>query len=176
MNYAFGMPTGAQLTLVVLHTAAIYLFLVLSLRLLARRLLGQLTVVDLVVVILIGSAVETAMVAGNTTLLAGLVCASTLFLLNYLLAQLSLRWSAVRQITGTNAAIIVQDGAVVEERVRRLGLSMDDIEEAIREAGISDLHEVKYAVLEIDGEITVIPKSRKVHRSKAAQPANSGPV
>src|SRR5690349_2016932 len=101
--------------IVAVHTVAIYAFLVLALRLGNRRQLGQLTVLDLVIVILLGSAVETAMVAGNTTLPAGIVSAATLLLCNRLISLLALRSKMLSRLVNHGPVLLVHDGRFVEE-------------------------------------------------------------
>jgi uncharacterized membrane protein YcaP (DUF421 family) len=147
------------------HTLVIYLFLIAMFRILGRRQLGQLNVIDLVIIILMGSAVETAMVAGNTSLPAGLVCAATLLGVNRLIAfilQRSRRW---RHIVSGSPILLVQDGQFIDEHLRRTGLTRDDVLEAIREREKGDIKEVKFAVMEVDGTITVIPGDAKTSRT-----------
>jgi uncharacterized membrane protein YcaP (DUF421 family) len=137
----------------------IYLFLVLTLRLAGRRPLGQLNVIDLVIVLVLGSAVETAMVNGNTTLLAGLACASTLLFANRLLSQLFWRSRWLRHFVGAVPILLVQDGQFIEEHLRRVGLTHADVLEALREREEPGIEGIKLAVLETDGTINVVPKA-----------------
>ena len=138
------------------HTIAIYLFLIVALRLIGRRLTGQLTVVDLAIIILLGSAVETAMVAGNVSLPAGLVSASILLVVNRLLTLLVLRSKRWRHLLGIGPILLVQNGHFIEDHLRRVGLSEADVLEAIREREKADLDDVRFAIMEPDGEINVI--------------------
>jgi uncharacterized membrane protein YcaP (DUF421 family) len=124
-----------------------------------RRHLGQMTVVDLVVVIVLGSAVETAMVGGNTSLPVGLVSAATLFGTNRLLTAVLSRFPRVRSLVLGSPMVLVHHGKVVEEQLRRVGVTRADVLQAIRERGVCELDEVKFAVLELDGAINVIPRT-----------------
>ncbi len=144
--------------LVFLHTAAIYACLVLGFRFVGRRLLGQLTLVDLVVITLMGSAVETSMVAGDTSLVAGLVSAGTLLTLDRALAAALWRSKRLRRLVGGAPVLLVHNGRLLEDHLRRAGLTEGDVLEALRERGESDVENVLYAVLEVDGEINIIPK------------------
>ena len=143
---------------VALHTVAIYLFLMLMIRLLGRRQLGQLTVIDLVVIILLGSAVETAMVKADTSLQAGLVCAGTLMLLNRIFSLTFLRFKRFSHLAGGGAILLVHDGKFVEEHLRRAGLTKEDVLEALREREESGIEDIRFAVMEKDGKINVVPK------------------
>jgi uncharacterized membrane protein YcaP (DUF421 family) len=143
---------------VVGHTVAIYVFLVVSFGLLARRRqVTQITFVELAVIMLLGSSVETSMVAGDTGLAAGLASAGALLILNRLLAALVTRSPWLRRRILGGPLILVSDGAFVEENLRRAGLTEADVLSAMRERGFAGPEDVRYAVLEVDGSTTVLP-------------------
>ena len=137
----------------------IYAFLIVGVRVVGRRQLGQLTVIDLVVILVLGSAVETAMIHGNTSLAAGLVSVTTLLAVNALLTRVFLRSARRRRGGAGGPLILVRDGRPVEEHLKRAGMSMDDLLEALRGRGYSDTSGIGYAVLETDGTVSVIPAS-----------------
>ncbi len=147
------------LPLVALYTCVIYVFLVLSFRLGGRRQLGQLTVVDLVVIIVMGSAVETALIGGNVSLPAGFVSAGTLFLADRLFAFAFYRSKRLRHLLGGGPLLLVHYGEYVEEHLHRAGLTKTDVDEAIHERDCLGVSDVKFAVLEEDGEINVVQMS-----------------
>lgn len=155
-----------SLLLVAGHTLIIYLFLIAGLRAIGHRQMGQLTEVDLAVIIVLGSAVETAMVAGNTSLPAGLVSAGTLLLTNRLLSVLMLRSQRLRGAVLGGPTLLVHYGRFVEEHLRRAGLTEADVMEGIRERGVESLADVKFAVLEADGAINVVPANAPVLRTR----------
>ncbi len=140
-----------------LHTLVIYAFLIVALRVVGHRSLGQLTVFDLVIIILLGSAVETAMVNANTSLGAGIMSAFTLLAVNRLLALLMLRSKRLRHLVVGGPVLLVNKGHIVQEHLRRAGLTEEDVLEAIRERDTEGVEQVKFAVLEPDGEIHVVP-------------------
>jgi uncharacterized membrane protein YcaP (DUF421 family) len=152
--------TLASLAIVVASTAGIYLFLILILRLFGRRQLGQLTVIDLIVVLVLGSAVETAMIHGDLSLPAGLTSAATLLVVNRLLTWVFLRSSRLRNLVGGGPILLVENGSLIHDHLRRAGLTSADVAEALRGRGYEDLSDVKFAVLETDGEVTVVPIDR----------------
>jgi uncharacterized membrane protein YcaP (DUF421 family) len=98
------------------------------------------------------------MVAGNTTLPAGLVSAGVLLVLNKTFSLYALRSRRLRRWIHHRPAILVREGTYIEENLRRYGLTHADVEEALREKEHGDLDEVKYAVLEADGKINVIAR------------------
>src|SRR5579863_9759084 len=118
-------------------TAAIYLFLVGALRLLSRRQLGQLTVIDLVVVLLLGSAVETAMIHGNTSLPVGLASAGTLLIVNRVLTVVFLRSRRLSHLVNGGPFLLVHDGRVLDEHLVRSGMTRADLIEALRARGFT---------------------------------------
>jgi uncharacterized membrane protein YcaP (DUF421 family) len=161
---------------VALHTVAIYLFLITMLRLVGRRQMGQLTVVDLVIIILLGSAVETAMVNGNVSLPAGMVCAGVLLLLNRALSALFARSHRLRHLAFGGPVLLIHDGLFVEEHLRRAGLTEADVLEALREREEADVSCIRFAVLETDGTINVVPmKATEDHDGHPTHPIPDSP-
>jgi len=146
------------LTTVALHTAVLYLFLILALSLLGHRQLSDLGLTELVILMLLGSSVETAMVAGNTSLSAGIVSAATLLLSNRALSLLIRRWDWLQGVLIGRPVPLVYNGRFLVSGIRETGLSEDDVRQGMRERGYDDLDQVRLAVLEIDGGISVVPR------------------
>ena len=147
---------GAELLAVAGSTLVIYAFLLALLRAVGRRQLAELTVVDLVVVLVLGSAVETAMIRGDTSLAAGLVSAGTLIAANRLLALAMLRSKRFRHFVGGGPRLLVHRGRILDENLRRSSLSRDDLAAALRGRGFEQLGDIRFAVLETDGTVTVV--------------------
>jgi uncharacterized membrane protein YcaP (DUF421 family) len=139
-------------------TAAIYLFLITILRSVGRRQLAQLSALDLIVFLLLGSAVETAMIHGDVSLAAGLVSAATLLIMNRLLTLAFLHAPRLSHLVNGGPILLVHDGAVIEEHLRRVGLTQPDLDAALRSRGFATAVGVREAVLETDGSITVVGK------------------
>jgi len=150
--------TFRSLAIVAGSTTVIYLFLIALLRLFGRRELSQLTLVDLIVVLTLGSAVETSMIHGDVSLPAGLTSASTLMIVNRALTWLFGRSKRLRHLIGGGPVLLVHDGAPVYSHLRRVGMSTADLMEAVRGRGYDDLSTIRFAVLETDGEVTVVPR------------------
>ncbi len=157
---------------VCVHTLVIYLFLIAAFRLLGRRHLAQLTVIDLVILIVLGSAVETSMIAGNTSLAAGLISAGTLLLVNRVLTGVLLRSKRLRHLVVGDPILLVHQGQLIEEHLRRTGLTETDLLEAIRERGYDTVDKVKFAVLETDGAIHVIPMDAPTSQTRPPRPTD----
>ena len=142
---------------IVLRTAAIYLAILIGLRLAGKREIGQMTVFDLVVLLLIANAVQNAMVGPDTSLTGGLIAAVVLLVLNAIVAWLRLRWPRLRRLVEGSPTLLVLHGEVIPAHLRREGLDQGTLETALREHGVADLNDVEMAVLEIDGSISVVP-------------------
>ncbi|HEX9116370.1 MAG TPA: YetF domain-containing protein [Anaerolineae bacterium] len=153
------METLASLAPVLWHTVVIYIFLILVLGLLGHRQTSELGLVELVIIMMLGSAVETAMVAGDTSLPAGLLSAATLLVLNRIFAAFLSRFPRVRRVIVGHPIPLVYHGQYLPHRMREAGLTEADVLEGIRERGYEHLKEVRFAVLELDGTISVVPAS-----------------
>lgn len=149
---------------IVLRTAAIYLVVLIGLRLAGKREIGQMTVFDLVVLLLIANAVQNAMIGPDTSLAGGILAAVVLLVLNAVMARLRLRWPRLRRMVEGSPTLLVLRGEVIPEHLRREGLDQETLEAALREHGVADLSEVEMAVLEIDGAISVVPASGTTKR------------
>ena len=153
------MSEDARLYLgVVMNTTIIYVFLIVAIRLISRRQLGQLSALDLLILILLGSAVETAMVDASTSLKVGLVSAATLLVLNRVLTLAMLKSQRFSHLVGSGPLLLVHDGQFVEENLKRIGMTKQDVAEAIRERECASIRDLRYAVFEPNGEINIVYK------------------
>ncbi len=155
---ASSVPT---LLIVAGSTACIYLFLITILRLAGRRQLAQLSSLDLIVVLLLGSTVETAMIHGDLSLAAGFVSAGTLLVLNRLLSEVFLHSPRLSHLVNGGPVLLVHDGQPIESHLRRVGLTGPDLDAALRSRGYNGPDSVQNAVLETDGTISVISNDER---------------
>lgn len=155
-----------SLALIVLRTVVVYFVLLFGLRLAGKREIGQLTPFDLVVLLVISNAVQNAMVGPDSSLTGGILAALTLLVVNRIISRLRLssRWLET-QLTGV-PTLLVSDGQVIDQNLRREGVSVDEVTEALREHGVDDVKTVKMAVLEVDGTISIVPTSAPVTRTR----------
>ena len=149
---------GSSLPEVALRTAIVYLFIVAALRLSGKREVGQMSVLELVVILVISDAVQNSMVGDNTTLWGGLVAVTTLLALDFGLKALARRSKRVRQALEGEPRLLVRDGRLLERAVLEEGLEAEEVRAAIRSHGLSRIEDVRLAVLETDGSISVIPR------------------
>jgi uncharacterized membrane protein YcaP (DUF421 family) len=142
----------------VVRSVAVYLVLLLALRIFGKREVGQFTLFDLVMVLLVANAVQPAMTGPDTSLGGGLLIILTLVVTNRALAEGRRRIPMLRVILESPATTIARDGEWLSDAVNREGLDSADLEEALREHGIASVDEVAQAVLEPDGSISVVPR------------------
>jgi uncharacterized membrane protein YcaP (DUF421 family) len=146
-------------------TAIVYVFLVLGLRLLGKRQLGQMNIYDLVLIIVLANAVQNAMVGSDSTLVGGLLAAVTLLVMNRVFTFIMARSEKVETFMAGEPLLIVNDGQILPDRCAREGISREQIMAALREHGIEKLQDAHMCVLEVDGAISVVPAGSAVHKT-----------
>src|SRR2546423_11063755 len=149
-------PGGRVLLEITLRTAVIYSVVLLGVRLSGKREVGQMTPFDLTLLLLISNAVQNAMTGPDTSLSGGVVAAGTLLVLNYFVAELSGANRRFRRFIQGQPSLLVHDGKIIEARMAKEHVSLDELQRALREHGIGDHHEVALAVLEVDGSISCL--------------------
>lgn len=141
---------------VVISSAAVYIFITVSLRIFGKKELAQLSVLDLVFVLLISNAVQNAMVGSDVSLQGGLLAAGTLFLLNFAFKHLLYRSGKLTRLFEGEPVILVSEGKVNDKNLREMQISTNELLEAIREHGVQGIHDVNLAILEVDGHISIL--------------------
>jgi uncharacterized membrane protein YcaP (DUF421 family) len=142
------------------RTAIVFALLVVGIRLTGKRQTGEMNAHDLLVVLIVANAVQNSMTKGNGSLVVALVSSGTLILLGWLLAfTLSRRPDWQAGLVG-EPTVIVEDGRMIHPNMRREGVTKDDLMAAVRDQGVAAVANVKLAVLEVDGTISVVPRER----------------
>jgi uncharacterized membrane protein YcaP (DUF421 family) len=149
----------------VVRSISIYIGLLLALRLFGKREIGQFTLYDLVLVLLVANAVQPAMTGPDSSLLGGLVIIASLILLNFVVGRLD-NSRFFRGVFQPLPSVIIQDGRYVTDQLRRQGVDRDEADMAIREHGLDNVSEVRLGVLEADGSISIVPNSADVTRTR----------
>ncbi len=147
-------------------TSVIYLFLVAGLRLLGKRELGQMNIYDLVLLIVIANAVQNAMVGSDNSLGGGIVAAVTLLVFNRAFAGLMERSPKLEKFMVGEPTLIVNDGQILTDKMKREGVTRDQLLAALREHGMEKVDQARMCVLEIDGTISVVPQGSTVHKTR----------
>jgi len=149
---------------IILRSAVVYVAILIGLRVSGKREIGQLTVFDLVVLLLIANAVQNSMVGPDTSLWGGIIAALVLLGINALVARLRLRSPRLRRLVEGSPTVLVLHGETIPGALRNEGVDEETLEAAIREHGLRDLKAVDMVVLEVDGSISVVPADTPARR------------
>ena len=141
---------------IVLRTIAIYLVVLIGVRLSGKREVGQMTPFDLTLLLLISNSVQNAMTGPDNSLLGGIAAAVTLLILNYVVAEVSGTNRRFRKLVQGQPSLLIHDGQVISAHMAKEHVSMDELERSLREHGIQSYHDVALAVLEVDGSISCL--------------------
>ena len=145
-------------------SVAIYLFIIVAIRLFGKKELAQLSVIDLVFILLISNSVQNAMVGSDTSLQGGMVAALGLFIANYIFKLFLRKSQKFSNIVQGEKIVLVQDGKILQHGMKCAMMSVDELERAVREHGVNKITDVDLAVLEVDGNISVLSNDFK-HRT-----------
>lgn len=154
--YSYKIKRMDSLVGVTLRSLAVYAFMLLCLRLFGKNQLSQLNAGDVILLLLISNAVQNAMVGENTTLQGGLTAALALFVANFALKRLLFRNTHIRNWIEDEPHILIKDGKPDLHMLHKVEITLEEVLEVVREHGIERIEEVKLAVLEVDGNISVI--------------------
>ena len=125
----------------------IYFFLILLLRATGKRQIGQMSPFDLVLLMVLSNAVQNSMVGGDNSVSAGLILAVTLVAANWIVGKVTTSSRTMEQLIEGSPQVLFHNGTIYEK-----------ILAAVHKAGYNDLNEVRTAILENDGSISIIPK------------------
>lgn len=146
----------------VLRGAAIYIALLVILRLSGRRAVAQLTPFDLVLLLIISETTQQALLGEDSSVTNAIIVMLTLFGLDILLSLIKRSWPIVGKIVDGGPTLLVDQGKPDYRALRRARIDLGDVHAAARaERGILNLEDVDYAVLEADGQISIIPRKDK---------------
>jgi uncharacterized membrane protein YcaP (DUF421 family) len=139
-----------------LRSVAVYTFLLVAFRLCGKRQLGQLSAFDLVVLLIISNVVQNAVIGNDNSLGGGLLGATTILLLNLLVAYVSFRFRRADRVIEHSPTMLVRHGRILRENLRRERLGPRDLRAALRHHGVISIRDIRYAFLEEDGHVSVI--------------------
>jgi len=138
-----------------LRGVIVYLFLLVLLRLSGKRQVGQLAPFDLVLLLVLSNAVQNSMNGGDNSVIGGLISATTLIALNWVIGYATFRNKRLEQFVEGKPQIIIHDGHVYRDVMNRERLTQHELEAALRAAGCASVADVHFAVLENNGQISV---------------------
>ncbi|NLK07413.1 MAG: DUF421 domain-containing protein [Firmicutes bacterium] len=143
------------------RTAVLYLVAVVVIRIMGKRQIGQLQPFELVITIIIAELVVIPMQDKDVPLIEGLVPVFALLVLQYGVSLLLMKSEGIRAVVCGVPSVLVHNGQIVEQELHRLRYTLSDLLEQLRVKGFANLSDVEFAILETNGELSVIPKSQK---------------
>jgi uncharacterized membrane protein YcaP (DUF421 family) len=143
----------------VIRAAVVYVVLLVLFRIAGKRSLAEITSFDLVLLLIISEATQQAMIDSDNSMTNSLLLVSTLIGMNILLSVVTKRWKSFDKLVEDVPLVILKNGEPIRERMRKERVDEDDIMEAARASeGLERLDQIKYAILERTGHITIVPK------------------
>jgi uncharacterized membrane protein YcaP (DUF421 family) len=161
MNYfhLVGLDPGMTIWEKVLRAAVVYLFLLIAFRLTGKRQVGQMTTFDLVVVLVISNVLQNAMIGADNSVAGGLLGAAVILIVNFIIAEIAVRSRRAERILEPEPTVLIVNGKIIEKNLRKELISIADLHSALRKDGIISSEDVKLAVLEPNGAISIIKKA-----------------
>ncbi|HSH72912.1 MAG TPA: YetF domain-containing protein [Methylophilaceae bacterium] len=133
----------------------VYAFLILLLRVTGKRQIGQLSPFDLVLLLILSNAVQNSMNAGDNSLVGGLISAFTLVAVNYLVGLVTFKSKKLEEIIEGRPQLIIHEGKLFEDVMNDAKLTRHELDSTLRQSGYFEIKDVKLAILETNGTVSV---------------------
>ncbi|UFH34386.1 DUF421 domain-containing protein [Flavobacterium acetivorans] len=160
---------------IIIRSTSVYLFMLIALRLFGKKELSQLNTADVILILLISNAVQNAMVGNNSSLWGGIAAATVLFTINFVFKKLMYKYPKLSNLMQDKPEILIHNGNLDFKTLSKLNITSEELKEAMREHGVEHFTDVKLAMLEIDGNISIISgekdlrqthfKRRRIHKN-----------
>jgi len=141
---------------IVLRSAAVFTFIYLLTRVIGRRELSQLQPFDIILLVVIGDLIAQGVTQSDNSVTGAFLATATFALLAMLLSYLAFRFRRLRPLLEGEPIVVVHDGKVIDENLRRERITIEDVLEEARRQGIASLDEVHWGVLETSGSISFL--------------------
>ncbi|WP_435051855.1 DUF421 domain-containing protein [Bacillus toyonensis] len=157
------------------RTMLLYIIILIIFRLMGKREIGELSVLDLVVFIMLGEMAVVAIENTDKSLWHQLVPMTFLMCIQIILSVISLKFQRFRHLIEGEPAILINAGKIDEKKMRKQRYNIDDLMMQLREQGVGDVRDVEYAILEPSGKLSVFQK-QKSKKSKNDTPIFTLPL
>jgi uncharacterized membrane protein YcaP (DUF421 family) len=142
-----------------LRSFVIYFFILIAFRFTGKRQVGQLTPFDLVVLLIISNVVQNAVIGNDNSLGGGMIGAATILALNWGVVEITYRFKFMRRVMESTPTLLIHNGKILQKNLKQERITLDDLQAALRKNGLIEAGQVRFAVLEENGQISVIAKS-----------------
>lgn len=146
------------MAVVFFRTCILYIAIIFSLRIMGKRQIGELQPSEFVITILISNIATLPIEDTDIPLLAGLLPILTLVIFEVFSSAISLKSQTARRMISGNPRMVIRDGVIDQQELKNLRFSIDDLMEQLRLAGIFDLREVLFAIVETTGNLSIMPR------------------
>ena len=146
---------------IALKSIAVYVFIVAAIRVFGKKEFAQLSIIDLVFILLISNSVQNAMVGTDSSLEGGLVAAFSLFLMNFIFKKISLFSKEFSKVIEGEPIMLIYQGQVKLDGLENAQISVDQLNAVVREHGVESVELVNLAMFEVDGNISVLSDNFK---------------
>lgn len=158
----------------ILRALAIYLFLMLIMRISGRRTLAQMTNFDFILVLIISEAAQQALLGDDFSIINCFIVVITLVVADIILSLLKLKFPIINKVMDGLPTVLLKDGKPIGDRMQKARVDEDDILESARfTQGIGTMKEIKYAILEVDGDISIIPQNERKKEKEESKKEDS---
>ena len=141
---------------IIIRCVSVYFFMLIALRIFGKQELSQLNTADVILILLISNAVQNAMVGTDSSLEGGLIAAFVLFLLNFIVKKLMMKNQFLGNLIEQKPEVLIRNGKADFTVLSKLGINAEELDEAMREHGVEYIKDVKLAMMEIDGNISIV--------------------
>jgi uncharacterized membrane protein YcaP (DUF421 family) len=142
----------------VLRAVVVYVAILTMVRFAGKRTVGQFTPFDMVLLILLGNAVQNSLLGDDVSLVGGLILAATLIALNYFVGKLSSRFTSVDRLVEGSPVLLARNGQIFRDVLRRQHVSQADFDEAMRGQDCRNHDQIELAMLETNGKISIVKR------------------
>ena len=146
---------------IALKSIAVYVFIVAAIRVFGKKEFAQLSIIDLVFILLISNSVQNAMVGTDSTLEGGLVAAFSLFLMNFVFKKISLFSKDFSKAIDGEPILLIYQGEIRLDGLKKAQISEEQLHAVVREHGVESIELVNLAMFEVDGNISVLSDNFK---------------
>ena len=143
---------------IALRAIFLYAFVVFLVRVMGRRELSSLTAVDLVLLIVLGDAIQQGLTQDDYSVTGAVIAVSTIAAVQVFTSYLSFRSRRARRVLEGEPIVVIQDGKLIDRNLKRERLTEDDVAEEMRKQQIASVQQVEWGILESNGTISFIPK------------------
>jgi len=144
----------------ILRGIIVYFFLIVLLRLTGKRQIGQMAPFDLVLLLVLSNALQNAMNGGDNSVIGGMISAISLVATNWVVGLVTYKSKRMEALVEGRPEVLIHNGKLFEKALQHTQITHHELMTALREAGCTCIEDVRGALLETDGTISVIPKNK----------------